>query len=36
MENEVHAHRAGRVTDLSVAPGQQVTTGQVICLVKAE
>ena len=36
MENEVHAHRAGRVTDLSVAPGEQVTTGQVICLVKAE
>jgi len=36
MENEVHAHRAGRVTDLSVAPGQQVTTGQVICVVKAE
>jgi acetyl-CoA/propionyl-CoA carboxylase biotin carboxyl carrier protein len=36
MENEVHAHRAGRVTDLSVAPGQQVTTGQVICLVTAE
>ena len=33
MENEVHAHRAGRVTDLSVAPGQPVTTGQVICVV---
>jgi acetyl-CoA/propionyl-CoA carboxylase, biotin carboxylase, biotin carboxyl carrier protein len=36
MENEVHAHRAGRITELSVAPGQQVTTGQVICLVTAE
>jgi acetyl-CoA/propionyl-CoA carboxylase biotin carboxyl carrier protein len=33
MENEVHAHRAGRVTELSVAPGQPVTTGQVICVV---
>src|SRR5918994_1605348 len=30
MENEVHAHRAGRVTELSVAPGQPVKTGQVI------
>jgi acetyl-CoA/propionyl-CoA carboxylase biotin carboxyl carrier protein len=36
MENEVHAHRAGRVTELSVAPGQQVTTGQVICVVTGE
>jgi acetyl-CoA/propionyl-CoA carboxylase biotin carboxyl carrier protein len=36
MENEVHAHRAGRVTELSVAPGQPVTTGQVICVVTAE
>jgi acetyl-CoA/propionyl-CoA carboxylase biotin carboxyl carrier protein len=36
MENEVHAHRAGRVTELSVVPGQQVTTGQVICVVAAE
>jgi len=33
MENEVHAHRAGRVSDLSVEPGQPVTTGQVICVV---
>src|SRR3954465_11563782 len=33
MENEVHAHRAGRVSDLSVTPGQPVTTGQVICIV---
>ena len=29
MENEVHAHRAGRVADLSVAPGQPVKTGQI-------
>jgi acetyl-CoA/propionyl-CoA carboxylase biotin carboxyl carrier protein len=36
MENEVHAHRAGRVTELSVAPGQPVKTGQVICVVTAE
>jgi acetyl-CoA/propionyl-CoA carboxylase biotin carboxyl carrier protein len=35
MENEVHAHRAGRVTELSVAPGQPVKTGQVICVVSA-
>jgi acetyl-CoA/propionyl-CoA/long-chain acyl-CoA carboxylase, biotin carboxylase, biotin carboxyl carrier protein len=33
MENEVHAHRAGRVTELSVAPGQPVKTGQIICVV---
>ncbi len=36
MENEVHAHRAGRVSQLSVGPGQPVTTGQVICLVGAD
>jgi acetyl-CoA/propionyl-CoA carboxylase biotin carboxyl carrier protein len=36
MENEVHAHRAGRVTELSVAPGQPVKTGQVICVVASE
>jgi acetyl-CoA/propionyl-CoA/long-chain acyl-CoA carboxylase, biotin carboxylase, biotin carboxyl carrier protein len=33
MENEVHAHRAGRITDLSVEPGQPVRTGQVICVI---
>jgi acetyl-CoA/propionyl-CoA carboxylase biotin carboxyl carrier protein len=33
MENEVRAHRAGRVTELSVAPGEPVKTGQVICVV---
>jgi acetyl-CoA/propionyl-CoA carboxylase biotin carboxyl carrier protein len=36
MENEVHAHRAGRIADLSVAPGQPVKTGQVICVVSAD
>ena len=36
MENEVHAHRAGRVRELSVAPGQPVKTGQVICVVTAD
>jgi acetyl-CoA/propionyl-CoA carboxylase biotin carboxyl carrier protein len=35
MENEVHAHRAGRISELSVAPGQPVKTGQVICVVIA-
>jgi acetyl-CoA/propionyl-CoA carboxylase, biotin carboxylase, biotin carboxyl carrier protein len=33
MENEVRAHRAGTVEQLSVSPGQPVTTGQTICLV---
>jgi acetyl-CoA/propionyl-CoA carboxylase biotin carboxyl carrier protein len=36
MENEVHAHRAGRITDLSIAPGQPVKTGQIICVVSGE
>jgi acetyl-CoA/propionyl-CoA/long-chain acyl-CoA carboxylase, biotin carboxylase, biotin carboxyl carrier protein len=36
MENEVHAHRSGRVTELSVTAGQPVTTGQVICVVTAD
>jgi acetyl-CoA/propionyl-CoA/long-chain acyl-CoA carboxylase, biotin carboxylase, biotin carboxyl carrier protein len=36
MENEVHAHRAGRVSELSVAPGHPVKTGQVICVVVSE
>ncbi len=36
MENEVHAHRAGRVAELSVAPGHPVTTGQVICVITAD
>jgi len=33
MENEITAPRAGTVAELSVAAGQPVTTGQVICLV---
>jgi acetyl-CoA/propionyl-CoA carboxylase biotin carboxyl carrier protein len=36
MENEVHAHRAGRVADLSVSPGQPVKTGQIICTVTGD
>jgi acetyl-CoA/propionyl-CoA carboxylase biotin carboxyl carrier protein len=36
MENEVHAHRAGRVSELSVAAGQPVKTGQVICVVTSD
>ena len=36
MENEVHAHRAGLVSDLSVESGQPVTSGQVICLIGAD
>ena len=36
MENEVHAHRAGRVSELSVAPGQPVKTGQVICVISGD
>ena len=33
MENEITAPRDGVVSELSVAPGQPVTTGQVICVV---
>jgi acetyl-CoA/propionyl-CoA carboxylase, biotin carboxylase, biotin carboxyl carrier protein len=36
MENEIAAHRAGRVSGLSVAAGQLVKTGQVICVVQSE
>jgi acetyl-CoA/propionyl-CoA carboxylase biotin carboxyl carrier protein len=31
MENEVRAHRDGVVAELSVAAGQPVASGQVIC-----
>jgi acetyl-CoA/propionyl-CoA carboxylase biotin carboxyl carrier protein len=34
MENEVTAHRAGRISDLRVAAGEPVTTGQVICVIE--
>jgi len=33
MENEIAAHRAGVVRELSVEPGQAVSSGQVICVV---
>jgi acetyl-CoA/propionyl-CoA/long-chain acyl-CoA carboxylase, biotin carboxylase, biotin carboxyl carrier protein len=33
MENEVHAHRAGKVADLTVAAGAPVAHGQVICVI---
>ena len=36
MENEVRAHRAGTVAELSVEAGQPVTTGQVICSIEAD
>jgi acetyl-CoA/propionyl-CoA/long-chain acyl-CoA carboxylase, biotin carboxylase, biotin carboxyl carrier protein len=36
MENEVHAHRSGRVTELSVTARQLVKTGQVICVVSGD
>jgi biotin carboxyl carrier protein len=36
MENEITAHRPGVVTDLSVAAGEPVATGQVICVVARE
>jgi biotin carboxyl carrier protein len=36
MENEITAHRAGVVTELSVGAGQPVATGQVICVVRQE
>ncbi len=36
MENEITAHRAGRITELSVEAGQAVKTGQVICVVQSE
>jgi acetyl-CoA/propionyl-CoA carboxylase biotin carboxyl carrier protein len=35
MENEVTAHWAGTVTEVSVAPGSPVTTGQRICVIEA-
>ncbi|HET6642355.1 MAG TPA: acetyl-CoA carboxylase biotin carboxylase subunit [Gaiellaceae bacterium] len=36
MENEITAHRAGKVSELSVRAGHPVKTGQVICVVAAE
>ena len=36
MENEITAHRPGTVSGLSVAEGEPVSTGQVICVVEQE
>jgi biotin carboxyl carrier protein len=36
MENEVRAHREGVVAGLSVAAGQPVASGQVICVIGDE
>jgi acetyl-CoA/propionyl-CoA/long-chain acyl-CoA carboxylase, biotin carboxylase, biotin carboxyl carrier protein len=33
MENELTAHRAGRVTELAVEPGQAVSNGHVVCVI---
>ena len=33
MENEVHTHRAGTISELSVEPGRPVGQGQVICVI---
>jgi biotin carboxyl carrier protein len=35
MENEIHAHRSGTLTRLSVTAGEPVTTGQLICLIES-
>ena len=36
MENEVHAHRTGTITELSVHAGQAVAHGQIICVISGE
>jgi biotin carboxyl carrier protein len=36
MENEITAPRSGTVSSLSVAVGEPVTSGQVICVVSQE
>ena len=36
MENEIAAHRAGKVAHLSVTPGAAVAAGQVVCVVQGE
>jgi len=33
MENEITAHRSGRVTELAVEQGQAVSNGQTICVI---
>jgi biotin carboxyl carrier protein len=36
MENEIAGPRSGAVTDISVAAGDAVASGQVICRVVAD
>ena len=36
MENQIHAHRAGRISGLTVAAGQPVASGQLICVLEDE
>jgi acetyl-CoA/propionyl-CoA carboxylase biotin carboxyl carrier protein len=36
MENEVHAHRTGKITELSLHAGQAVAHGQIICVISGE
>ena len=36
MENEITAHRAGRISELAVERGQAVNAGEVICVVRGE
>jgi acetyl-CoA/propionyl-CoA carboxylase biotin carboxyl carrier protein len=33
MENEIHSHRDGVVSEIAVAAGDQVSQDQVLCLV---
>jgi acetyl-CoA/propionyl-CoA carboxylase biotin carboxyl carrier protein len=33
MENEITAHRSGRITELAVEQGQAVGNGQTICVI---
>jgi len=34
MENEITAHRAGKVTELSIAEGAAVNAGDQICKIE--
>jgi acetyl-CoA/propionyl-CoA carboxylase biotin carboxyl carrier protein len=36
MENEIAAHRAGVVTELTVVQGEPVQNGQVICVLAGD
>jgi acetyl-CoA/propionyl-CoA carboxylase biotin carboxyl carrier protein len=33
MENEITAHKAGKVTELKVSEGDSVTSGEVIAVI---